>query len=255
MKRLVFVILVILMLCGIVSAALAGATLRRPVYDCGRTTIRWDVTGDDPGSFRVTVQPVNNGPAKQAVREVGTTRSKLITTTECIPGKSYEFTLKDGNGNELDRQVFGLDDPETFADERLKNTSVKISMEFRQTADGKKYKKIKSLKAQDIFDGYLKQGPYYGIKYTMKMPQLAKQRSFFVTLAFEAPNGYLFVEQATDVTFERVNKGYQTLWWNLAGYQFFGDMLLNTFEIPAGEYKVHLYWDGMWVNTSTFRVN
>ena len=255
MKKLISVLLAVLLACGVISAATAGVTLRRPVYEGGRTTVGWEVTGDDPGTFQVTVQPVNNGTANQTVREVGTTRSKSITTTECIPGKSYEFTLKDGTGKVLDRQVFTMDEPATFADGRLKNTSVKISMEFRQTSDGSKFKKIKALKSQDIFDGFLAKGPYYGIKYTMKMPQLAKERSFFVTLAFEAPNGYLFVEQATDVTFERVNKGYQTLWWNLAGYQFFLDMMKNTLEIPAGEYKAHLYWDGMWVNTSTFRVN
>ncbi len=255
MKRLISVVFMIMFTCSIASAALAGAILRQPVYESGRTTIRWDVTGNDPGTFQVMVQPVDNGPAKQTVRDVGTTRSKSITTTECIPGKSYEITLKDGAGEVLDRQVFRMDEPITFEDGKLKNTSVKISMEFRQTNDGSKYSKIKSLKSQDIFDGFLAQGPYYGIKYTMKMPQLAKQRSFFVTLVFEAPNGYLFVEQATDVTFDRVNKGYQTLWWNLAGYKFFMDLLMNTFEIPVGEYKIHLYWDGMWMNTSTFRVS
>ena len=255
MKKLFSVILVILLACGVASAALAGASLRKPVYDAGRTTISWDVTGDDPGTFQVTVQAVDNGSAIQAIRDAGTTRSHSITTTECIPGKSYQFTLKDGKGSELDRQVFKMGDAAVFQNGKLKNTSVKISMEMRQTADGKKFKKIKSLNGQDIYNGFLSKGPYYGIKYTMKMPQLAKQRSFFVTLAFEAPNGYLYVEQATDVTFDRVNKGYQTLWWNLAGYEFFRDMLLNTFEIPAGEYKIYLFWDGMWMNTSSFRVN
>ena len=93
MKRLISLMMVILLACGAASGALAGATLKRPVYDCGRTTVSWDVTGDDPGSFKVTVQAVN-GSAFQAIRDAGTTRSHSLTTTECIPGKSYEFTLK-----------------------------------------------------------------------------------------------------------------------------------------------------------------
>ena len=252
MKRLISLILVFLLACGIASGAAADAKLTRPSYDTGRTTIRWDVTGTDPGSFQVTVQPVNNGGAIQAVREAGETNAHSIVTTECLPGKSYEITLKDGSGDVLDRQTFTMDEAATFEDGKLKHNSVKITMEFRKTTDGKKFQKIKGLNGQEIVNGFLEKGPYYGIKYTMRMPQLAKERSFFVTLAFEAPNGYLFVEQAADVTFERVNRGYQTLWWNLAGYEFFRDMMIHNFEIPSGEYKVHLFWDGMWVNTSTF---
>lgn len=255
MKRLISVITVFLLACSIVCGASADAKLSRPSFDTGRTTIRWDVTGTDPGSFQMTVQPVDNGGAKQAVRDAGTTNSHSIVTTECIPGKSYEITLKDGAGMVLDRQTFTMDEAATFEDGKLKHNSVKITMEFRKTTDGKKFQKVKKLNAQEIYSGFLEQGPYYGIKYTMRMPQLAKERSFFVTLAFEAPNGYLFVEQATDVTFERVNRGYQTLWWNLAGHRFFQDMLVNTFEIPSGEYKIHLFWDGMWVNTSTFSMS
>lgn len=120
MKRLISVVFMIMFTCSIASAALAGAILRQPVYESGRTTIRWDVTGNDPGTFQVMVQPVDNGPAKQTVRDVGTTRSKSITTTECIPGKSYEITLKDGAGEVLDRQVFRMDEPKTFEDGKLK---------------------------------------------------------------------------------------------------------------------------------------
>ena len=111
MKRLISVAFIIMFTCSIASAAMAGAILRQPVYESGRTTIRWDVTGDDPGTFQVTVQPVDNGPAKQTVRDVGTTRSKSITTTECIPGKSYEITLKDRAGEVL-KKAYNMEELE-----------------------------------------------------------------------------------------------------------------------------------------------
>ena len=57
-----------------------------------------------------------------------------------------------------------------------------------------------------------------------------------------------------DVTFDRVNNGYQTIWWNLAGVDFFYNLYNITGDIPSGTYRTHLYWDGMWVNDSTFKV-
>ena len=56
------------------------------------------------------------------------------------------------------------------------------------------------------------------------------------------------------MTYDRVNGGTQTLWFYLTGERFFKYLYRNTGTIPAGDYRVDLFWDGMWVNTSTFKV-
>lgn len=223
-------------------------------YEGGYTTIAWDVTGDDADSYVVYQQVINNGTAKQARRKVGSTTGHSIKSVECLPGKCYEITLTDGRGNQLDKKAYQMDDPEVFSDGKLKNTSIKVSVEPRSMKTGENPKKTKSFKAAEIKEGLQGGGVYYGMKYQMKMPQLVKERSFFVTLAFESPDGYLYVEQAADIKFDRVNNGYQTLWWNFAGAEFFLSMYLDNQDIPEGEYTIYLYWDGYWVNTMHFKV-
>lgn len=256
-RRTFFLILALaaaLVLCCAVSGAMADAKLRDSLsYSTGVTTISWDVSGSDPGSFKVYVEVVNNGAAKQMRINAGTTSAHTITTMECIPDKEYEVILADGNDNILDRRTYRMPAATTFMDGKLKNTSVKISLETRRMELGKDPKKVKALKAQEIIDG-LSNSVYYGVKYQMRMPTLAKTRDFFVTLAFEAPNGFLYVDKAGPVTFDRVSGGYQTVWWKLAGAEFFLRLYLTNLEIPAGQYTTYLYWDGMWVNTSHFKV-
>ena len=115
--------------------------------------------------------------------------------------------------------------------------------------------RVKSLKAKDIKKALKNGNSNYGVKYTMKMPQLAKARSFFVTLAFESPDGFLWTVLADDIEFKRVNGGYQVLWFPIVGQRFFSELYDTTKDIPTGKYKIYLYWDGMLVDKSTFNVS
>ncbi len=260
MKRRIagMLILITMVLCCLISVASADteATLNPPSYYGGFTTVSWNVSGDDAGSYQLAVMAVNNGSATQTRWNMGTTSNHSMQITECIPGKTYEFLLLDGDGYILDRKEYAIPQTGVFEDGKLKNTSVRITLTPRQyVVQSQKFNKLNNLNAQEITDGFSNGNYYYGLKYEMRMPQLAKPRSFFVTLAFESPEGYLYVEKAEDVNFDRVNNGYQTIWWELSGIDFLDNLLRQTGYIPRGEYTIYLYWDGLWVNTSTFRVN
>ena len=227
-------------------------------YSAGLTTITWTVEGDAMPTYYVIGEALGGDAPQQRVR-LGETSAPSLATPEFIPGKSYRVYVTDSEFSLLDYKDYTMPDPVTFQDGLLKDTSVKITPEpVRLHAGGarnKNSKKINALRAGEIMSG-LADGSYtYGLKYTMKMPQLAKPRNFYVTIAFEAPNGFLWTEIAEDVKFDRVNNGYQTVYYYMIGDRFFELLNKNAGQIPQGEYKIHLFWDGMYVNTTTFNVN
>ena len=247
-------LLLSLLLCG--SAFAASATLDSVVtYDAGWTTIRWSADPSYSGEYTVYLELINNGSTAQDYWRLGKTTGAMFQTSECVPGKCYRISLKDDEGNLLDEKEYWLPSAETFQDGKLKNTSVKITVEPRRyQASNGDITKVKNLSAATITDSLGKGDYYYGVRYQMKMPTLVKARTFFVTLVFESPDGYLYVDKAQDVTFDKVSGGYQTLWWNIAGTDFFSSLQHTTGIVPVGTYRVTLFWDGQWVNTTEFSV-
>lgn len=228
-------------------------------YDGGYTTVSWTVQGDEVPTYVVYTKLIDNGSAEQLrFRENGTTAHNA-RINNLLPGRKYEIIVADENQKILGSEMITIPDPVTFEDGKLKNTSVKISIEPRKMRSGgdkkKDTKKIKTLKAAEIMAGLQDGSTDYGVRYTMKMPKLAKARTFFLTLAFESPDGFLFVEVASEITYDRVNNGRENIWFYMTGERFFKYLYQSTENIPTGDYKVYLYWDGMWVNTSTFKVN
>ena len=240
------------------SAATLALIDTSAAYEGGYTTVSWTVVGDEVPKYVVFAVPTDNGSAEQQVVRVAETGEHSARIIDLIPGKSYKIIISDENLQILGSQIITLPEPATFEDGKLKNTSVKIVMEPRKMRSGgnkgKDTKKLKALKAAEIIAGLQDGSTDYGIRYTMKMPKLAKARTFFVTVAFESPDGFLFTEAAQEITYDRVKNGTQNLWFYLLGEKFFKYLYQTTGNIPAGDYKVYLFWDGMWVNTSTLKV-
>lgn len=248
--------MILLAMTMIPAAALGDAKIKMAKaidYKAGVSTIRWTYT-DDPGIVYVSYQLTGNGSANQGRYSIGISDGKSIKTKQLIPGYSYTIYITNSRGQTLAKKEYTLDDADVFRDGKLKNTSVKISTEFRHIETNGKYTKLKSLSAKDIMDELDRGRSNYGLKYTMKMPTLSKERTFLITLAFEAPNGFALVDGALDYTFKRVNHGYQTVWFEEAGRTFFRELYDENGTIPKGKYKAMLFWDGQWVNTTEFSV-
>ncbi len=264
-KRGISALIVLCLLAATVLCLPAAAsgetevTLKKIKYNAGKTTISWKTEGEEPESYTVTYKLVDNGTAPQITFRMDGITKHSLETWDFLPGKKYEVTVWDPFYSMLAKRTYTVPEAEEFVDGKLKATSVKISVEPVKMKYGgnekKDPKKIKALKASEIIDGIKNQTMEYGVKYTMKMPRLAKARSFFVTIAFESPDGYIIVDRAGDLTFDRVNGGYQTLWLSIAGNRFFNYMYRQREEIPTGTYKIHLFWDGMKVQTQSFKVN
>ena len=259
MKRIALALVLALAVSALLpqGAALAAATYELDsyvTYDTGRTTISWSRSGDAE-EVTVYIQVINNGTSEQSLWRIGTTTGTKVTTTEMLPGRSYRVSLTDSDNYVLAEKDYDMPAPVTFQDGNLKSTSVKVKIEKRSAPyNTRNYSMEKSLSASKIQSNMEAKTTWYGVKFLMQMPRLAKPRTFFVTLAFESPDGYLYVETAQEITFDKVNGGYQTIWWDLIGTYFFRDMLAKTGTVPAGKYTTILFWDGMLVNQSTFDV-
>ena len=257
LRRVICSLAALILCVCLLPAASAETTVTlndKVVYDCGHTTISWTVSGDEADIYYVFIIPIADGSAEQCIVRVAETHGHSCQTIEFLPGRSYWVAVTNGSYYILDEKEYTLPEAEPFADGKLTSSTIRITMEPRKALSNGNIREINSLKASDIIAGAQDESAYYGVRYQMRMPQLIKPRTFFVTLAFEAPNGYLYVERATDITFDQVVDGYQTLWWNIAGADFFLNLYNDNGDVPAGTYTVYMYWDGMWVNTSTFNV-
>ena len=254
-KAFAIFLLLVMMLC--VSAAFAEEveyTFNKLQYDKGVTTISWTKSKENDGAKYLLLMIDSGNDVKQKVIAIEP-ENNAIHTDQMIPGQKYFVYLVDENFNILSSNDCSLPDVPTFEDGLLKDTSVKVKLETREyPVSTGKAKKVNALSAKKIIEGLKDQSLYYGVKYHMQMPKLAKPRTFFVTVVFESPDGFMTVERATDITFDRVSGGYQEIWWEIAGPEFFYDLYRANEKVPTGTYKIHLYWDGMKVNTSEFKV-
>ena len=258
MKRLLYGTLaaLLLVLCFTVSAlAETQAVLHDDLeYEKGKLIVAWDVTGDEADRYIVTVQPILSGTTNQLIITIGATRKHSIATVECVPGRCYVIELQDGIGRLLNRKAYQMEPVNFFQDGKLTGDSVKVFTELRKQSANGEITPVGEFWADEIMTAIDDGSAAYGIKYEMQMPQLAKARTYFLTLMFEAPDGFVYVEQATDVTFANSDSPSQTQFFEMAGSDFFRKIYGAEGEIPRGEYAIVLLWDGMWVKTVNFTV-
>ena len=223
-------------------------------FNNGYVTISW--SGDPSFEYDIYYQFLDPLEGEEQPQQYdGTGSFNTYSIGGMVPGHSYGVYLVDpATDFILDYKEYELPEAETFQDGKLKDTSVKVSIAPRkQTADGS-VKSVSEITAKNIVRDLGNGSAQYGFKYTMKMPQLIKNRSFHVQTLITAPNGMTWSTNFGDVSFERVADGYQTLWSNFTGNAIFYYEYERFENVPAGKYQVELYWDGMFVNRSTLTV-
>ena len=257
MKKVAF-ILVLTVVLVLASAAFADTTvtLAETVSEVnGQSTISWTCDSVPQGGFIVIIEALNSRGSESLFQMAGETTENSIVTGLLAPDHTYRVYVVDSNFNILGTHDYTMPSVPDFEDGLLTKKSVKVKTELRQaTADGQ-YKRLKAFNASDMTTLASAGTGFSCMKYQMEMPQLAYARTFYVQLVLEAPNGYTYTDEAEEITFDRVNNGYQTVWWEYAGAGFFDDLYNQTGNIPSGQYTMYLYWDGCFVNVSSFNVN
>ncbi len=174
-----------------------------------------------------------------------------FTIEDLVPGKTYVVEVRDAYGVSAKR-TYTLPEPTTFEDGKLKASSIKVTIEFRRKTpdeERKNAKKINALVASEIVNN---RGTYaYGFRYNIKNPSLAKSRNYFTQVAIIAPNGYTECEVYRDMEYGRE---YSANYWYMLGDWTFDMIYQKNGSLPTGTWTVELYWDGQYVNTSTFTI-
>ena len=257
MKRTFALILSAVLLFAFAAAASAEITIGDLQYDSGRATITW-TDPDGAGPYKTAYQYQDPGGCPQCWfwgggNEAGSTAyGTSFTFNDLAPERTYIVSVEDANGHEVTKTVTTPQAYE-FEDGKLTTQSVKVKLEHRYTdSKAKKFKKLKNgLKASEIKDN---QGVYYyGVKYEKQMPRLSKPRTYFEQIVFTAPNGFSQTVIAKDNTMQFVSARAR-FWWELLGDSFFANMINKLGDVVPGTYSIDLYWDGMFVNHSTFEV-
>ena len=180
--------------------------------------------------------------------------TKQYTLDYLIPGETYNIEVEDCNGETASTTITvpAIGD---FEDGKLTTASIKTKIEPKyknNSSDGDKASKdLKAFSASDIMNA---NGKEYGFQYTVDYPVLAKSRFYDTLIAIEAPNGFVDTFYMGNIEYTRYNSATGRLWWYFMGKGFFNSLQRATDTVPTGEYIITLYWDGMFVNRNSIRV-
>ena len=222
----------------------------------GIATLSWSDTGNN-GPYDVYWEMDSYECTDQVCYAEYSVRGKQLDVYGMIPGQNYYIEIYGENDFSIIETV-RVPSASSFVDGRLKDSSIKTTIEYRyRPNDDTEYKSAKpldNLKSTTMENG-IPDGKRYGIRYTIRLPQLATTRYFETKKVFRAPNGFYMAEYNGEVEYSDFNNSSgSTRYWYCCGEEFFEELLDCCGYIPTGVYYVDLYWDGMLVNTNSFRV-
>ena len=224
--------------------------------DKGRVTVRWTDSANK-APYYVLCQYVGSSGVTQPNYWAGgnktesTTYSTSYTIDQLLPGKTYKIEVRDCDGNSITR-TYTLPSPATFADDQLKASSIKLTLSPRSKRDSTSDSTataVNSLSASKIVADMGQ--TEYGFRYSLDYPTLSHSRTHFTQIAIIAPNGYTECEVWENIDYEMQYTGKS---WHMLGDWTFSMIYDKNRTVPSGTWTVELYWDGMFVNRSTFQV-
>lgn len=169
-------------------------------------------------------------------------RGSNWTLDYTVPGESYWILIRDAEGG------FAVIDYCPGAPKHFPDFPVKITMEYRR-AKGSQISQISTLSAQTIASSSDAYGAYVRLDYS----QLARERHYVGRVAIASPDGTVLAVGCWD-DFE-LPSGRSNTYWNM--YYFdtaFANAQTMYGYIPSGEWTWSLYFDDMFVSSTTFTV-
>ena len=221
----------------------------------GKVTVYWEDEAQ-AGPYALAYQLADRtlDPQSEFIEEE--IEGTAFTLRYLMPGGSYRLTVSDSLGHTAETRI-DLPAPQPFADGRL--TAERITMTAlpcsRPAAarSGDAVRDNVRLNADDM--AARMEDTRYGLRLSLRFPELAKDREYETMFVLRAPGGYTCVYSMDAVVYERHKTTYLSVYWPFVGEEFF----LNLFEalgtFSPGRYTVTCYLDGMPAAETAFPVH
>ena len=260
MKRYIaglLAVLAVVMLAWPLGAAAEGTITVNPDVrvDNGRVTVSWTDSGNN-GPYSVIYEHYDGSSTKQArfwARDAeadSTTSATSMVLETLLPGHQY-YVYVLGQGSALGVELITVPAAPAFEDGKLNASQIRVGVDFKcLRLNTNSTESLQALSSADIKQHIDDRA--YGMRYEISLPQLAYARDYFVQIAMFAPNGYEQIVHCSQYEFS-TGKGF-THYLKLLGASFFDNLYSVTGDVPAGTYRVELYFNGMLAHTKSFTV-
>lgn len=206
----------------------------------GSVSLFWEDAAEN-GPYTVYYELLERAPVPFGWTAAKDVYGSGINLTQLVPGMSYVFTVADAAGNKAEYTYYA---PKV---ENGNEIGARIGMTTLKLYDCRtKAPWSASEIAQDNGVGH---GLYLRLDYSM----LKKTRNYAFALAVEAPNGFADVVLSGHLT---LTYGKSTLpaWGYIPVDDYFSYLERYYGGVPAGEYRVTMYFDGKYVHSDVFNV-
>lgn len=249
-KHFLTVFLIVLVLCMAASSALASVTNVTGLGD-GSAEVRWDSNDDGKLLFVwKTGDDYNADFTRYGYFWLKTPDDKSrMTVYDMAPGQSY-WVLTENYGTGFTTPVaYDVGRAPNFNEWSNPPKMSNFGLKMRDTAG--QITDIEYFLASDLenLDSYNS----YGLMYRVTWPDQRKARTFLWQFVLELPDGYRYVyyQEITDLP---QGGGW---WWNV-NYAPVEEMFHLIYqmrgEVPVGQYRFALYWNGQHACSSDFWV-
>lgn len=206
----------------------------------GSVTLFWEDAAEN-GPYTVYYELLESAPVPFGWTAAQDAYGSGIILTQLAPGMSYKFTVADASGNKAEYTYYA---PKVVNGNEI---GARIGVTTQKMYESRT--KTPWVASEIALDNGIEHGLYLRLDYSM----LKKTRYYAYSLAVEAPNGFADVVASGNLT---LTYGKSTLpaWSFIPMDDYFSYLERYYGGIPAGEYKVTMYFDGKFVHSDVFNV-
>jgi len=224
-------------------------------YGGTNVTVSWECGDEIPeGGYGVVVGAVRPDGTEGVLRIAGTTAENSLKTPYMVLGYTYIVFVCDLKGTVLGQQIYTLTEPhyETYRS-YLSSENVIATVETLKEDPEDNFTQV-SFKADEICKDLAEGKHSYNTRYSFEVPISKFQMKIDVKIAYESPDGSVYVTYAENVNYPYRKNYSKTITCHRSSYDFFDALYKQKGTIPSGEYKIKLFFGEYLITTSTFTI-
>ena len=247
-KTLFCLVVLAVMLAAMAAPALADVTRVKNLGD-GSVEVRWD---DKDVMALILVPKIGDDMDEDLdqygyiYEDVGNGKTQVIYYA--APGQDYWIATLSSEFDLSDPYVYSPGPAPRFTEWRTQPYF--SDWQLKEKYKNNKPTNLSALSARDLESQDDDTG--YGVAFHYNYPQLKAERNYLGQIVITDPDGIPYVDYAFNETLSAGNTYHYSDYYVLDDY--FDNMILDRGFVLVGVYDFSLYWDGMLVCSTTFRV-